>query len=289
MPFAITAADETKSLRDRGEYVMRAAGCASCHTDAENDGQFLAGGRALETPFGVFYSPNITFDPVHGIGDWSVDDLANALGQGIAPDGSHYYPVFPYPSYTGMTREDVAALHAYLASVPPSPRPNRPHELVWYMDYRIANWAWKLLFFTPGPFQADADGTSSWNRGAYLVRALAHCGECHTPRTAFGNLDWDLAYAGTDDGPDGDSVPNITPDGDTGIGDWSADELTDYLGSGLTPDGDFAGGLMAEVIDDGLGHLDAGDLAAIVVYLRALPPIRHRVGGESEKDDDPYQ
>jgi mono/diheme cytochrome c family protein len=280
---SITAAAETSAdleqLRARGAYVLHASGCITCHTDRENDGAPLAGGRALETPFGTFYSPNITFDREHGIGAWQAQDFFKALSHGVAPDGSSYYPVFPYTSYTRMRREDMFALWAYLASLPKSTRKNTPHALVWYMRYRFANMVWKWLFFEPGVFQADDKRSKSWNRGAYLVKAMAHCAECHTPRTRFGNLDENLAYAGARDGPEGESTPNITPDKETGIGKWSRSELVDYLSFGMLPDGDFAGGLMAGVIDDGLKHLTREDLQAIAEFIMSLPPVRHEVGG----------
>jgi len=268
-----------EALRERGAYVLRASGCVTCHTDEENDGEFLAGGRALETPFGTFYTPNITFDREHGIGAWQAQDFFRALRHGVAPDESSYYPVFPYTTYTRMRREDAFALWAYLASVPTSARENTPHELVWYMRYRFVNRAWKWLFFEPGVFKPDEKRSQEWNRGAYLVTAMAHCGECHTPRTIFGNLDLDLAYAGAADGPEGEATPNITPDKDTGIGKWSRSELTYYLSEGMLPDGDFAGSLMADVIEDGLEYLTDEDLIAIAEYIMSLPPIEHEVGG----------
>jgi mono/diheme cytochrome c family protein len=267
-------------LRERGAYVLRASGCVTCHTDEENEGQLLAGGRPLETPFGTFYSPNITFDREHGIGAWQTQDLFRALRHGVAPDGSRYYPVFPYTSYTRMRREDMFALWTYLATVAKSSRQNTPHDLVWYMDYRIANRIWQYLFFEPGVYQVDEKRSQSWNRGAYLVEAMAHCGECHTPRTAFGNLDTDYAYAGAIDGPEGESVPNITSDKATGIGDWSRSELVDYLSEGLLPDGDYAGSLMADVIDDGLEYLTPEDIDAIAEYITTLPAIENRISGE---------
>lgn len=273
---AETAAGDA-ALIERGAYVLRASGCVTCHTDKENGGEFLAGGRPLETPFGTFYSPNITFDREHGIGAWREEDFYRALGHGVAPDGSSYYPVFPYPAYTRMRREDMRALWVYLGSVQTSARANEPHDLVWYMRSRLANRVWKMLFFRPGGFESDARRSDTWNRGAYLVTAMAHCAECHTPRTILGNLDADLAFAGNEDGPDGQSVPNITPDEETGIGDWSRSELETYLSEGLLPDGDFAGGAMVDVIDNGLSHLTSDDIGAIAQYIQALQPIRNSV------------
>ena len=279
MPAAAETTAGVERLRERGAIVLRASGCVACHTDEENDGQFLAGGRALETPFGTFYSPNITPDGDHGIGAWQAQDFFQALGHGVAPDGSSYNPVFPYTSYTRMRREDMFALWLYLASVPKSARENTAHQLAWYMRPRIVNRIWKLLFFEPGVLRVYEDRSKEWNRGAYLVKAMAHCGECHTPRTPFGALDKDLAYAGARDGPEGESVPNITPDTDTGIGDWSRSELVDYLSEGLLPDGDYAGGLMTDVIDDGLSHLTPEDLNAIAEFIMTLTPIRNAIDG----------
>lgn len=279
LPAAADADAGIEHLREHGAYVLRAAGCITCHTDEDGGGAMLAGGRPIKTPFGTFYSPNITFDREHGIGAWQAQDFFRALGHGEAPDGSSYYPVFPYTTYTRMRREDAFALWAYLATVPTSARENTPHDLVWYMRYRFVNRIWKWLFFEPGVFQPDEGRSKEWNRGAYLVTAMAHCGECHTPRTRLGNLDADLAYAGTADGPEGKAVPNITPDKATGIGDWSRSELVYYLSEGMLPDGDFAGGLMVKVIDDGLRYLTEDDLNAIAEYIRALPPIEHEVGG----------
>ncbi len=260
----------------RGEYVLRAAGCVTCHTDRDNNGAFLAGGRALETPFGTFYSPNITPDPQHGIGRWSEADFLRALRLGLGPNGEHYYPAFPYTTYTRMKREDMLALRAYLLEVPPIARKNRPHELAWYVR-RPLLWLWKLLYFEAGEYVEDPAQSPPWNRGAYLANALAHCGECHTPRNIFGAADDERYCAGTREGPEGAVVPNITPDRKTGIGRWRADELAEYLRSGATPDGDFAGSLMADVIDEGLRYLNDADIKALVSYVRSLPPIDHPV------------
>lgn len=258
-------------LIDRGRYVFHAAGCATCHTGSEENDPPLAGGRRIETPVGVFYSPNITPDPRYGIGGWRAADLVRALREGEGPESVHYYPVFPYPSYAGMHDEDIVALMAYLRSVPAVPRKNLAHELPWYMRFRIVNYVWKLLFHSATPFASRADKSPLWNRGAYLVNAVSHCGECHTPRNTFGALIEDRHLAGNPSGPDGDPVPNITPDLEAGIGRWSAHEIAQYLQSGLDPEGDFAGGAMVDVIDQSLSRLSASDIQAIVVYLRDLP------------------
>jgi mono/diheme cytochrome c family protein len=262
----------------RGEYLFRAANCQSCHTDEKNQGELLAGGRPLETPFGTFYSPNITPDEQHGIGAWSDADFIAALRHGRAPDGRRYYPAFPYPAFTKMTDEDMLALKAYLFSLPAVDRADRPHELDFPFGWRPLMVVWNWLAFEPGALAPDPARSQAWNRGAYLVEALGHCGQCHTPRTLIGALDRDMAYAGTEQGPDGKPVPNITPDPETGIGKWRDNDLVFLFRSSLLPDGDSVGGAMAEVVSNGTKHLSEADLEAIVVYLKALAPIRNQIG-----------
>ena len=265
-----------QTVAERGEYLFRAAGCATCHTGAEKGAPRLAGGRRLETPFGIFYSPNITPDPRHGIGGWRASDLIRAMREGKSPESAHYYPVFPYPSYAGMRDGDIAAMMTYLQGVPPHPTANLAHELPWYLRFRVVNYFWKLLFHSTKPFTDRPDKDASWNRGAYLVNAVGHCGECHTPRNAFGALVKDRHLAGNPNGPDGDAVPNITPDREDGIGGWSAYEISQYLKLGLDPEGDMAGSAMADVIDESLSHLNDADIDAIVTYLRQVPPRKNR-------------
>ncbi|MDQ2695855.1 MAG: cytochrome c [Pseudomonadota bacterium] len=272
--WSAAAAGAEQEILQRGEYLLHAGGCISCHTDGDagEDG-FLAGGLALETAFGTFYAPNITPDPDTGISTWSDADFIRALTQGLSPDGRHYYPAFPYTAYAGMTRDDLLALKAYLFSLKPARRDRRPHDLPWYVSSRLPLGLWKWLNFQPGEFRPDPQQSAGWNRGAYLVRHLGHCGECHTPRTWTGGLDRERALAGNPDGPEGDAVPNITPDPDTGIGDWSAYDIEYLLETGTLPDGDFVGGTMSRVVDDGTSHLTDDDRKAIGVYLKALPPL----------------
>lgn len=264
-------------VQQAGEYIFRVAGCAGCHTDKKHQGAPLAGGRALETEFGTFYPPNITPDPQTGIGNWSEQDFIRALREGRDPEGDQLYPAFPYPAYTRLTDADLHALWIYLRAQPPVRHANRSHELKWFARFRWPVRLWKLLYFSPGAYQPDPKHSVSWNRGAYLAEAAAHCGECHTPRTRFGGLDTDMAYAGTRNGPEDSVIPNITPDKKTGIGRWSRGDLVTYLESGLAPDGDLAGDLMAEVIDNGLKHLTKDDLAAIAEYVQSHPAIEHVV------------
>ncbi len=261
----------------RGKYLFDAAGCLGCHTDIKNKGNPLAGGRELKTPFGAYYSPNITPDADSGIGKWSDADFIRALRNGVAPNGSHYFPVFPYPSYTGMTDKDMLDIKAYIFTTPPHKTVNKPHRTLPPFGTRLFVGPWKALHFTPGPLQPDPAKSAQWNRGAYLVRAVGHCAECHTPRNLLGAKKTDMDMAGTADGPDGGTVPNITPDRKTGIGRWSADELEDFLDSGMLPDGDFAGSDMGDVIDQSTSRLSKADRKAMVEYLRSLPAVDNRI------------
>ena len=277
-PLPSFAAGRDAETIGRGAYLFAVAGCTGCHTDVKGKGRKLAGGRALKTPFGTFYGPNITPDPDHGIGKWSDADFIRALREGIAPDGSHYFPVFPYTSFSGMTDSDLLALKAYIFTLAPVARPNLPHAVAFPFGWQLLQFFWKILYFEPGPHRPDPARPPEWNRGAYLVRAVSHCGECHTARGRLGGLRHNMALAGTEDGPEGEAVPNITPDRATGIGEWSAEEIADFLETGQLPDGDFVGSLMAEVIDGGLDRLTARDRAAVVAYLRALGPVSNQIG-----------
>jgi mono/diheme cytochrome c family protein len=254
----------------RGEYLVRAGGCFSCHTAP--GGAPLAGGRALATPFGTFYSPNITPDAT-GIGAWSDADFLRALRQGVRPDGKNYFPVFPYPSFTGITDDDALAIKAYLFSRAPVRQPDRAHDVWPPFSWRILQSGWKLLFFSPGPFRPAPQHDAEYNRGAYLVTALAHCGECHTPRNRLGAVRPSMVLAGNRDGPGGEMVPNITPDHKTGIGDSEKADIAELLKTGTTPDGEKLGGAMKEAIQDGLKYLTETDRDAIAAYLLAQPPI----------------
>ena len=256
----------------RGEYLAAAAGCEGCHTDAKNGGRAYAGGRALTTPFGTFYAPNITPDPDTGIGRWSDAQFLNALREGARPDGSNYFPVFPYPSFTKITDDDARAIKAYLFAQPAVRQSNRAHDVAFPFSWRFLLNGWKLLFFNPGPFRPAPERSEAYNRGAYLVTALAHCGECHTPRNWFGATEPSRFLAGTSHGPDGKAVPNITPDSKTGIGNWSDDDIVTLLKDGQTPDFDFVGGAMAEVVKD-TARLTDDDRRAIAVFLHSVPAV----------------
>jgi mono/diheme cytochrome c family protein len=268
---------QSADLVKQGEYLIAAGGCVGCHTDFKNKGPALAGGRGLKTPFGVFYAPNITPHPEHGLGKWTEADFVRAMREGVAPDGSHYFPVFPYTTFTAIADADLKAMFAYLKSMPPAGVANKPHDVGFPFNWRFTQTFWKLLFFEPKRVAPDPAKSARWNRGAYLVNALTHCGECHTPRNRLGGQERDQMFAGAADGPEGESAPNITPDPETGIGKWSATELATYLQTGTDPSGDVAGSLMAEVIEHSTGKLTADDTAAIVEYVRSLAPVRNKV------------
>lgn len=255
----------------RGAYVVRLAGCVACHTKDGDRSSFLAGGRALKTSFGIFLTPNITPDRDTGIGGWTTEDFVRAMAGGTAPDGSHYYPAFPYTSYTGMSERDMRDLKTYLFSRAPSDTPNKPHDLGFPFQFRFLLWPWKLLFFSEDRRVEDAAEDSQWNRGAYLAENMGHCGECHTPRNFLGGLRHSRAMAGNPSGPEGKKVPNITPHKEGGIGAWSESDLTYFLKTGFLPDGDFAGGAMTEVIENSSSHLSDEDRGAIAKYLLSLP------------------
>ena len=252
----------------RGAYLAKAAGCAGCHTEAKPAATPYAGGRELKTPFGTFYGPNITPHAEAGLGRWSEADFLRALRSGKRPDGAHYFPAFPYPSFTLITDADARDLWAYLRSLPPDRRASRPHDLSFPFKLRFLVGLWNWLYFSPGPFVAAAGRSPALNRGAYLVGALGHCGECHTPRTFLGGLQRDRLLAGAATGPDGKGVPNLTP---AKLKKWDDNELKEFLVVGITPDGDVAAETMGEVIRDTTSQLTSEDLSALIAYLRSLP------------------
>ncbi len=261
-----------ESAIERGEYLIHAGGCIDCHTEDSDEANALAGGRDLESPFGTFYSPNITPDNDTGIGSWSDDDFLNALWDGVSPDGDHYYPAFPYTSYTGVSRDDVLAMKTYLFSLEPVEKNTPEHDLAWYISTRLAAGAWKLKNFDSARFSSDPEQSDQWNRGAYLVRHLGHCGECHTPRSSLGAMQVDQELAGNPDGPDETRIPNITPDRNDGIGRWSAGDIEYFLDVGMLPDGDFVGSTMSAVIDHNTSKLTKEDRVAVATYLKSIEP-----------------
>jgi len=253
----------------RGQYLARAGGCVGCHTEDRKDAVPFAGGRALKTPFGTFYGPNITPHPQAGLGRWTEADFIRAMRHGERPDGANYFPAFPYPSFTKISDGDLRDLWAYLRALAPSGRANQEHELRFPFGWRLPVTIWKWFFFTPGSFVNDARLTQVLNRGAYLVQALGHCGECHTPRNFLGGPKRGRFLAGGK-GPEGKDIPNLTP---AGLKKRSDAELKDFLESGLTPDGDVPAEAMGEVIRNTTSQITPEDLAALIAYLRALAPL----------------
>jgi mono/diheme cytochrome c family protein len=253
----------------RGEYLAKAGGCVGCHTEDRPGAIPFAGGRALKTPFGTFFGPNITPDPQAGLGRWSEADFMRAMREGRRPDGAHYYPAFPYISFTKIVDSDLKDLWAYLRSLAPSARPSTPHDLRFPFNFRFLLWIWKWLFFDPGPFVPDPARSATLNRGAYLTDALGHCGECHTPRNVFGASKSGRHLAGGPL-PGGDTAPNLTP---TRLKKWNDSDLRDFLQSGATPDGDVVAEAMGEVITNTTSKLAPQDLDALMAYLRSLPPL----------------
>jgi mono/diheme cytochrome c family protein len=255
----------------KGEMVFWAGGCAACHAEAGTTGDarlVLSGGQRFVTPFGTFVAPNISPDPAEGIGSWTLLDLDNAMRHGTSPEGEHYYPAFPYTSFANATHQDIADLKAFLDTLPASDRPNEPHELPFPLNQRIVLGGWKFL--NPGPgWVVNGDLDDEEQRGRYLVEALGHCGECHTPRNRLGIREDRRWLAG---GPSPDNkgkVPNITP----GVLDWPEDKIAAYLKTGFTPEFDVVGGAMADVVTN-LSHLPDSDRAAIAAYLKQVPPVQ---------------
>ncbi len=263
----------------RGAYLVKAGGCVTCHTEEKKGAPPLAGGRALKTPFGTFFGPNITPDPQHGIGRWSEADFVRAMRMGVGPDGANLFPAFPYPSFTLISDADLRDLWAYLRTVPPSKRANQPHDLKFPYNSRFLVRFWNWLFFKPGAMQPMPGRSDAVNRGAYLVRALGHCGECHTPRNFLGAPIHDRFLAGGT-GPDGKDVPNLTP---ARLNKWNDEELKDFLSTGLTPDGDVASETMGEVVRNTTGQLTPEDLAAMVAYLRSIPAVADETKADTKE------
>jgi mono/diheme cytochrome c family protein len=264
----------------RGELLFKAADCTACHTDVKGGGQPLAGGRPLATPFGTFFSPNITSDKKDGLGAWSEAEFRRALRQGKGRRGEYLFPVFPYLSFTGMSDEDIAALYAYLEAQPAVAQANKSHAVSFPFSWRFLQIGWRLLFFSAGPLTPVQGQSAEWNRGRYLAEAVVHCQECHTPRNFLGGLKRSQGYSGNPQGPDGQKPPNITADAQTGIGKWQPEDIATLLKTGQTPDFDFVGSGMADVVK-GTAALSDEDRHAIAVYIKSLPPIRTEKKPES--------
>lgn len=258
-----------------GEAMFYAGGCSSCHaTENQPDKTRLGGGHALHSPFGTFYVPNISAHPKDGIGNWTGEQFLVAMREGVAPDGSHYYPAFPFTSYQRMNAKDVGDLFAYLKTLPAVEGRIRDHELPFPFNIRRSLGGWKLLFADGQPFKPDPGKSEEWNRGKYLVEGPGHCAECHSPRNLLGGIERGKMFAGGPS-PDGKGyVPNITPHA-TGIGDWTKKDIAYLLESGFTPAYDSVGGSMTPVVGN-TAKLSAVDRNAMAEYLSTLAPIEGR-------------
>jgi mono/diheme cytochrome c family protein len=253
-----------------GEIVFHAGGCSSCHAAPNQpDKTRLGGGYALRSPFGTFYVPNISPHPQDGIGSWTPEQFERAVLAGVAPDGRHYYPAFPYSAYQRMTVTDVRDLFGYLKSLPAVEGRAPDHDLPFPFNIRRGVGLWKVAYLDGGSFRPDSTKSETWNRGAYLVESLSHCAECHSPRNAFGGIVADKRFSGGPNPEGGEGrVPNITP---AGLKDWTKGDVAEVLSSGLTPTGDSVGSLMTAVVAN-ISKLPDPDRAAIAEYIVSLPP-----------------
>lgn len=268
---------QTREQVLRGRYVFGATGGCGCHTVEGQPPN--SGGRKYDGPFGTVYSTNITPDRKTGIGEWTDAQIIAGIRLGRRPNGERLIPIHPYTVFNGMAAEDLQALVAFLRSVPPVARPNQPKKITVPLFESVFLPAW-LAAFAPRETPPPTAPTAGLARGEYLVRAVGHCGECHTPRTLTQATDNSRFLAGNPHGPEGSEMPNITPDPTTGL-TWSVEEIAEYLGTGNKPDGDVAGGLMGEVIQGtlaGYKDLTTEDRLAIARYLKTIPAIRNKIG-----------
>jgi mono/diheme cytochrome c family protein len=267
------AAAADAALVERGQYLAIAGDCVSCHTAP--GGKRFAGGRSMSTPFGSIATPNITPDKATGIGGWTDDQFYRAMHDGIGKSGEFLYPVFPFPWYTKVSREDVLAIKAYLETLPPEHAPRPKLQLSFPFDIRESLQAWRTAFFTAGSFAPDPKRDARINRGAYLVEGLGHCGECHNEDNIFGASDWSGRLKGGR--VEGWYAPDLTGDGTHGIGNWTEDQLVAFLKTGAAPGKGLALGPMKLTIDDSLSHLSDADLHAIAAYLKSNSAgVRHK-------------
>jgi mono/diheme cytochrome c family protein len=250
----------------RGKALTEAGDCAGCHTT--DPAKPYAGGTRIATPFGGVYAPNLTPDRETGLGNWRDEDFLRALRHGIAPNGSRYYPAFPYPYFTKLTRDDILAIRAYLATLEPVRKAATPPDLLFPFNFRVVMRAWNWLFLKPGIIMPDQAKGNAWNRGRYLVEGLGHCGACHTPKNFLGADQRDRAFAGN--AVDGMFAPRLDGAARSGLKSWSADDIAEYLQSGRNARS-HAGQVMSEVVVNSTSKMSDSDIRAITVYLKSLP------------------
>ena len=275
---SISAAQSQEEIV-RGKYMFGAAAGCGCHTAPKQP--LNSGGRKYDGPFGTVFSSNITPDSSTGIGKWTDEQIIAAIRSGRRPNGERLIPVHPYTVFNGMVEQDLKDVVAYLRSVPPVNRQTPAKKISVPMFESVFLPAW-LATFAPREYPPTSAPASGAPRGEYLVRAVSHCGECHTPRTMTMATDNARFLAGNQKGkgPEGSAVPNITPDRETGLGGWTEEQISDYLETGNRPDGDVAGGLMMEVIQGssaGYKDLTKADRQAIAKYLKSIPPIKNKI------------
>jgi mono/diheme cytochrome c family protein len=264
--FRSEAAEPTAETIARGKALVVAGDCASCHT--ADPAKPFAGGKRIDTPFGGIYAPNLTPDRETGIRSWRDEDFLRALRQGIAPDGSRYYPAFPYPYFTKLIREDILAIRAYLATLEPVRNSVPPPELRFPFNFRVGMRLWNWLYFEPGIIMPDQSKGTEWNRGRYLVEGLGHCGACHTPKNFLGADKADQAFGGNR--VDGMFAPRLDGAARGGLKSWSVEDIAEYLQSGRNAKS-HAWQLMSEVVLNSTSKMSDSDIRAIAVYLKSLP------------------
>jgi len=262
------APDATTQIISRGEYLARAGDCVACHTEPNN--KPFSGGRGMPTPFGVLYVPNITPDDETGIGRWTADEFYRMLHTGISRNGTLLYPVMPFASYSKVTREDSDAIYAYLMSVPPVTRENRPHELRFPFNNRDLMIGWRALYFKEGEYQPDPAQSAQWNRGAYLVQGLGHCAMCHTAVNALGGTSESREFEGGMIPNQNWYAPSLTSNQEAGLGNWELKDIADLLQAGVSHRATVYGP-MAEVVYNSLQYMSDADAEAMAVYLKSLP------------------
>lgn len=267
-PVAQPDATNHAKLVARGKYLARAGDCVSCHTT--RGGQPMAGGRAIPTPFGTIYTPNITPDKATGIGQWSDEDFWRAMHEGIDDDGNYLYPAFPFTAYTHLTRRDVDAIHAWLRTVKPVHRSNRPADMSFPYNMRSLMAVWRLFYFDAGSWKPDPAKSDAWNRGAYLVKGLGHCAACHSPRNWLGAVSSDDALTGAMIPRQDWYAPSLGTAEGNGLAGWSKQDIADFLHTGRSSKG-IAYGPMAEVVHSSLQHLTRADVEAMATYLMERP------------------
>jgi mono/diheme cytochrome c family protein len=264
----------------RGKYLVRIGDCMACHT--QRGSQKFAGGRPIQTPFGIIYTPNITPDRETGIGNWTDEEFYKALHDGIAPGGVNLYPAFPYPSFTYVTEKDVLAIKAYLYSLSPVKKKDRKSKLKWPYDIRSILTVWDSLYLKKGPYREDLRRSKTWNRGAYLVEGLGHCGACHTPRNALGAEKKGSRLKGAS--YQGWFAPHLDVSRMSDVHNWTETELVDFLRYGFSRTKGVALGPMQDVVHDSTQYINQNDLQAIAIYLISLGETTRKNPVPGDKD-----